>query len=224
MYKHLAVDRPFSLFAVLLAATLLIPAAGGASDHSLPSTPDPNASYLFFLHNWYVEQYGPDKDCRYADILTALSKNGWIVVSEIRPSGAEVPKWAEHTAGQVERLLAAGVPAGNIVVSGHSKGAMIVLATAGLLENPDIRYVLLAGCGIGKGSAPYPDFGRLKGRFFSEIADTDTVAEPCVKYFDKSGEGCSFKETIFKNSAGHKLFFAPESLWVDPIFTWLASE
>ena len=50
-------------------------------------------------------------------------------------------------AGQVGRLLAAGVPPSNVTVVGASKGGWLTLETAAELGRDDARSVVLAGCG-----------------------------------------------------------------------------
>jgi hypothetical protein len=38
-----------------------------------------SAEYLFFLHNYYVEKHGPNRDCKYYDLLNAFEDRGFTV-------------------------------------------------------------------------------------------------------------------------------------------------
>lgn len=190
---------------------------------SFPDDIDPSANYLFFLHNYYVEVNGPDGDCKYEDLLQAFVDEDFFVVSEIR-SGKIVPcTYASKTAAQVNALLAAGVPPQNITVAGHSKGGVIALCVASQLQNEGINYVIMAGCeieGIKKYNM-YPDFSNLKGRVLSVYADSDTVAGSCGQAFSMSVGGLTDTEMKISSDQGHRLFFAPSSVWLTPVSGWL---
>ncbi len=198
-------------------------AHSGQAAYGLPSNIDPSARYLFFIHNYYVEKNGPEGECKYNDILTAFSNNGFVVISEVR-TGKIVPcTYAEKVANQVGTLLDSGVPPKNIIVGGHSKGGVITLCVAAKLENPKVNFVVMAGCEI----APvikfklYPDFKKLKGRILSVYAATDSIANSCEGAFSMASKELSKTEIKLKSDAGHRLFFAPEKLWLDPVITWI---
>lgn len=189
----------------------------------LPDNIDTSASYLFFLHNYYVETNGPDGDCKYDDILKAFSDHNYVVVSEVR-SGKIVPcTYAKKVVELIENLTNSGVPPENIIVAGHSKGAVIALCVSAQLANPKINYIIMAGCeiaGIQKYKL-YPDFKNLKGRILSIYADSDKVAGSCEKSFSESTDGIVYSEILLKNASGHRLFFKPEDIWITPIMKWI---
>ncbi len=209
---------------LILFVCIFAPAAySDQGSHGLPSDTDPSAQYLFFLHNYYVEKNGPDKDCRYQDILKAFEEKGFIVISELR-SGKIVPcTHGAKVAGQVNKLLESGVPPENIVVSGHSKGGVIALCAASLLENPRINYVIMAGCEIApiKKYKMYPDFAKLKGRILSIYAGSDKIAGSCENAFSMTSEGIFSSEVKLASNAGHRLFFAPDEIWLSPVVEWI---
>jgi triacylglycerol esterase/lipase EstA (alpha/beta hydrolase family) len=135
------------------------------ASYEMPSTIDSLARYVFFLHNYYVEMHGPNGACKYHDILKAFTGNGFTVISEVR-SGEIVPsEYAQKIVRQVKRLLDAGVSSERITVAGHSKGGVITLCVASQLGNPNIGYIIMAGCDIKPLAQAYPDFTRLKGNF-----------------------------------------------------------
>ena len=71
------------IFVIFLMGFASIPHAMTTS-YEIPSNIDPSARYLFFLHNYYVEQHGPNGACRYYDILKTFADEGFTVISEVR--------------------------------------------------------------------------------------------------------------------------------------------
>ncbi len=191
------------------------------ASYEIPSNIDPSARYLFFLHNYYVEKHGPNGACKYHDILKAFADNGFTVISEVR-SGKIVPsEYAKKIVRQVKRLLDAGVSPERITIAGHSKGGVITLCAASQLGNPKIGFIIMAGCEIKPLAQAYPDFIRFKGDFLSIYASSDSIASSCQKVFSKSIIGISNREITLKSDKGHRLFFQPEDIWIEPVMTWL---
>jgi hypothetical protein len=189
--------------------------------YEIPSTIDRSARYLFFLHNYYVEKHGPKGACKYHDILKAFADNGFTVISEVR-SGKIVPsQYAQKIVRQVKRLLDAGVPPERITVAGHSKGGVITLCVASQLGNPKIGFIVMAGCDIKSLAQAYPDFTQLKGEFLSIYASSDSIANNCQNVFSKAIIGICYKEMKLKSEKGHRLFFQPEEIWVEPVMAWI---
>lgn len=189
--------------------------------YKMPSAIDRSTRYFFFLHNYYVEKHGPEGACKYYDILRVFSDNGYNVISEVR-SGKIVPsEYAQKITRQVKRLLDAGVPPENITIAGHSKGGVITLCVAAQLRNPKISFIVMAGCEIRSLTRAYPDFTQLKGNFLSIYASSDSIASSCNELFSKAIIGISNKEITLKSEKGHKLFFQPENIWIEPVMNWL---
>lgn len=214
----------FVIFIPILFLNLSVATSISAEITSeVPENINASSSYLFFLHNYYVETKGPDGDCKYYDIIKMFADHGFDVVSEVR-SGKIVPcTYAEKVVGQVKILLESGVSPEKIVIAGHSKGAVIALCAAAQLANPKINYIIMAGCeiaGIQKYKM-YPDFKYLKGRILSIYANSDTIAGSCEKAFSESSEGFVYKEIMLKNEGGHRLFFKPENTWLSPTINWI---
>ncbi len=170
-----------------------------------------------------MEKKGPEGDCKYNDILKAFADRGFIVVSEVR-TGKIVPcTYAEKVVKQLRTLLDSGVPPQNITVGGHSKGGVISLCVASKLENPKINFVAMAGCEIAtvKKFQMYPDFKNLKGRILSIYASSDSIANSCDATFSKASEELYDTEIKLNSDAGHKLFFTPKEIWLDPVIGWI---
>ena len=223
--RELVITSSFKMILVLqvVIGLLMVSSAGANQEYAMPDQIDPKAHYFFFLHNYYVEKNGPDGQCKYGEILNTFAAKGFFVVSELR-SGKIVPcEYSTKIVSQVKKLLAAGVPPGNIVVSGHSKGGAIALCVSSQLNNPDVRFVIMAGCEIAgiKKYKMYPDFVTMKGKVLSIYADTDTVAGSCKSSLNQSDAELQAEETVITSALGHRLFFAPDDIWVTPVSDWL---
>ena len=191
------------------------------ASYEMPSAIDSSARYVFFLHNYYVEKHGPNGACKYHDILKTFTDNGFTVISEVR-SGKIVPsEYAKKIVRQVKKLLDAGVPPERVTIAGHSKGGVITLCAATQLGNPNISYIIMAGCEIKLLAQGYPDFTRLKGNFLSIYASSDSIANSCQNVFSKAIIGICYKEMKLKSEKGHRLFFQPEDIWVEPVMAWI---
>jgi hypothetical protein len=192
----------------------------------VPAKIDPGARYLFHMHGWVVEEYGPDGAVRtgywWRWTLEAFADRGFVVISEAR-SHTDVQAYALAVARQVARLRAAGVPSDHITVTGMSKGGVITVLTTATIADPNVRFVVLAGCvpgwdnGIRTG---FQAFGRApQGRVLSMYDRYDSDVWSCSRYL-RNSPGLTFKEMIFDAGLGHALFYKPARLWVDPAVAW----
>lgn len=207
---------------VISAVSFTATSWSGQTSYDMPAKPDPLSKYFIFLHNYYVETAGPDGACKYYDILKTFAEKGYTVISEVR-TGSIVPReYAEKPAGWVKKLLDSGVPPENIMVGGHSKGGVIALWVASKLQNPKVGFVIMAGCEISPLGNAYPDLKTLKGRMLSIYAASDSVAGSCEKAFSTAAGGLFAKEIKLESDAGHRLFFVPDRLWIDPVTEWMA--
>lgn len=216
-----------SFVALLLVSGYAIAAERHLSD--VPASPDRNAHYLFYLHGGFLEMH-PDgtvnprlgKAYDWSGNINALAAHGVVVISEIRDRDTRPPEYARKVVSQIERLIAAGVPARRITVSGHSKGGAIANIVAGMAQNGELGFVNMAGCGAG------PRFGRqferftkrrgseLQGRFLSLYDDSDDIAGSCRPLVE-AGATIEFSEKVFSTGQGHGLFYGPDKRWIDAI-------
>jgi hypothetical protein len=193
----------------------------------VPAKIDPGARYLFHMHGWVVERWGPAGAVKvdgyyWRWTVEAFADRGFVVLSEARPDHTDVQAYALKVARQVARLRAAGVPSDHITVTGMSKGGVITVLTTAAIADPNVRFVVLAGCvpawdnGIRTG---FQAFGRAQGRVLSMKDRYDNDVVSCSHYF-RDSPGLTFKEMIFNAGRGHALFYTPDPLWVDPAVAW----
>ncbi len=185
---------------------------------------DPGGRYLFYLHGQIVEDQGPRPEhpqlgiYEYQAIRDTLAALGFSVISEARPAGTDVWTYARKVRGQVEQLLAGGVPPERITVAGHSKGGAIAILTSSLLQNDRINYVFLACCGDWMIANPRID---LRGRILSIYDVGDTFAFPCQRAFQHTDHPLDAREIQIDTGWGHGAFYRPMAEWLEPMVAWV---
>jgi hypothetical protein len=206
----------------LLCLALHVSAAPGAVHEDVPAAIDPSARYLIYLHGRIVEMQGRQAVSpefgryEYDAILQALASKGLVVISEVRGTDTG-PAYAKKVAGQVRKLLAAGVPANHVTVAGFSKGALLARAASAELGKPDVRFVIMAGCG--PRAAQSIKAGALKGRILSLYDQADAMAGSCRPLF-ATAPGLESKEVRLTIGMGHGVFFTPRKEWIDLVADW----
>lgn len=219
-----------ALLLTILASPLVFTAIASAdSFDTVIASPDPQAKYFFYLHDELMEEQGINTTSKrygpylYERIITHFKDRGLTVINEIRTE-TNPNQYAATITTQVRRLLATGIPAGNITVGGFSKGGYIALLVASSLGNPDVGYAIMAGCGRGRKNSAFDLFlrrnrgSRLKGRIYSIYAGSDLEAGSCRPAIEQSsGEGLRFRETRLKSGKGHGLFYQPRPEWLEPV-------
>lgn len=215
-------------------ASSCVAAGAGEVTNSLPDAPDKAARYLIYLHGSGIDRTGVDRAREnFRGNARGLADHGFSVIAEVRPQGAirKVPEdldaYARKIAAQVENLLKAQVPARNITIVGYSRGGAIALMVSGFVGNPEVGYVILAGCvsegGAFKQFVPMllSDYAtKLKGRFLSLVDEADPDFSSCSTYFSKAPEKPDQKETILRTGKGHVLFSDPLDVWIRPVAEW----
>ena len=191
-----------------------------------PDNPDRNKSYLFYLHGLIVEEAGirPKSEehgyYEYQLILEELAREGFVVISEARQKGTQVKPYAEKIASQVKKLMAEGVPPGNITLVGASKGGIICAYISNMLQEREIHYMFLAGlfekCLIDENL-------KLYGNVLSIHDRSDKLSITPSLYFKRSAGLGQFEETILDLDIGHGLIYRPIREWIDPLLQWLAN-
>jgi hypothetical protein len=214
----------FSLVLVLIAGSGSLAAADATPQRifsDVPPVVDKGAHHLFYQHGRILELQGrnavsPDfGPYQYDAILQAFAARGFTVIGELRQGDAGRP-FVEKLAGQVRRLLAAGVPARNVTLVGASKGGFLTLAAAAELQQPELSYVVLAGCG-----ASTVAFGpKLRGRFLSIYDSNDRFTPSCAATFQKATSLGAHEEIVLKLGLDHGLLYRPHEEWVGPATDW----
>jgi len=196
----------------------------GAVLTEVPERVDPGGRYLFYLHGQIVEDQGPRPEhpqlgiYEYQVIRDTLAAGGLNVISEARQAGTDVWTYAQKVKGQVEKLLAAGVPPQRIIVAGHSKGGAIAILTSSLLQNDRINFVFLACCGDWMIANPRVD---LRGRILSIYDTGDEFAFPCQRAFQHTDHPLDAREIEIDTGWGHGAFYRPMAEWLEPMMTWV---
>jgi hypothetical protein len=187
--------------------------------------------YLFYLHGKIIEDQGIPRPrsekfgyYEYEKILATFRNRGFTVRSEIRPAKTEVRAYAEKVAGEVHRLLQAGVPPGHITVVGASKGGVIAIITSALLHNRDVNFVFLACC-YEAALKNLQDTGmQVAGNILSIYDSTDdTGCGSCQGFFTSAlGKKLgSTKEIVLHMGLGHGILYRPLSEWVESVIAWV---
>ena len=211
------------------AATATTPAAttpAGIVVDGFPTTPDPGARYVVYLHGRIIEDQGraatsPEFGRYELDaILRALARPGVVVVGEVRPQGADPAAAAAHVVTELRRLREAGVPAASLAVVGASKGGLIAMLASTQHADRDTAWVLMGNCN--QWVRDHYDV-RLHGRVLSIHEASDDVGGSCEPIFAASPELAARREIRLTTGRGHGFLYQPLAEWVEPAVEWIAA-
>ncbi|HEV7844218.1 MAG TPA: alpha/beta hydrolase [Pyrinomonadaceae bacterium] len=195
----------------------------GAIFHDVPEKVDVKARYLFYLHGRIIEEKGiRPTDARfgvyeYEQILDALSREGFLVISEARAKGTDPKEYAQKVAGQIQTLLQKNVPPQNITVVGASKGAIITMIVSTALKNREVNFVIMSNCN----DWVLENFDvDLYGNVLSIYDYKDEFGQTCRKIFDKASGLNRSKEIVLQLGTGHAVLYKPLREWIDPATQW----
>jgi hypothetical protein len=188
-----------------------------------PAESGPAATYVFYLHGQLIEDQGrrpthPEFGLyEYDEILRRLAEDGRVVVSEARAKDTDPEVYSDKVAGQIEALLAGGVPGRQITVIGVSKGAVIAMLVSTKVRSPEVGYVILANCNdwvtehflIG-----------LHGQVLSIYEATDSVGGTCRPIFAQSKQIGSHREIRLETGLRHGFLYRPLKEWIEPAIAW----
>lgn len=191
---------------------------------TVPTKPDSNGKYLFYLHGLIIEEAGirPKSEehgyYEYELIVSELARAGFIVISEPREKGTEVIPYAKKVVSEVENLLEHGVVPGNITVVGASKGGVIAAYVSSILCHNDINFVFLAGlfekCLVDKDL-------KLYGKVLSIHDSSDKLSITPPLYFQRSEGLGDFKEIVLNLGLGHGVIYKPYGEWMEPLLDFV---
>ena len=192
----------------------------GDTVSSVPDEPDKSGRYIFYLHGSVEESEGSTD--KYDTAVDAIAGGSATVISEVRDD-TDPNEYAKKLKGQVSSLISKGVPASNITVSGFSKGAIIALAASSVINNPDVNYVLLAGCSDDLNEKYNVDPTKAVGRILAIYDSGDEKFGSCDGEVNASKK-VTFEEVELDSGKGHKLFRIPKDKfieqWCDPLLSW----
>jgi len=181
--------------------------------------------YLIYLHGRIIEEQGrrPTDPAygtyEYDAILDSLGHAGFEVLSEQRPPKTDSDAFARHVAGQVDSLLALGVPPRAITVIGFSKGGWIAILASAKLQNSAVSFVFMGACG--PWAFDKADL-HVAGRMLSLFETSDSLGVSCAPMFARRSAGSEVREIALSLGKGHGTFFQPRSAWLDPAVAWAA--
>jgi len=188
--------------------------------NAIPSAPEASSKYVFYLHGSAEEESGVSS--KYTTAVNAVSSGSANVISHVR-GYTEPNEYAKKIKKQVESLIAKGVSAKNITISGFSKGAIIALSAANIINNTDINYVLLAGCSDELNDKYSVSTEQVTGRILSIYDAGDEKFGSCDGVVNVTGKS-QFKEIELDSGKGHALFRIPKDKfieqWRDPLLEW----
>lgn len=204
------------LIAVLVSAALMAGSFGfvHAAD-----------KHLFYVHGCCIKNKSDPKAKAYETIVQNLKNSGFDVHFELRTadihdSDTQAVAYAATIADQVRDLLAKGITPEDITVAGYSLGSRITLVASGLIANPKLNFVLLAGCPINSPATPI-DYFKVKGRILSVRDAKDEKFGSCD---GRLPEDVTYKELVLNSGEGHSVFRLGDSkylkLWIEPLVAW----
>jgi hypothetical protein len=187
-----------------------------------PAKADPAATYLFYLHGRIVQEQGREAVSpkygryEYDAILARLAEAGLVVLSEVRPKDMEPSAYAGRVAGQIRRLLDAGVPARRITVVGASMGGYIAMLVSNRLTVREIGYVFMGSCDedtlkLGDG---------LHGEVLSIFEATDELEQSCAPQFARAGGLGRHAEVRLETGLHHGFLYRALPEWIGPVVRW----
>lgn len=181
-------------------------------------------SYLFFLHNRFLEEQGLEGvhpeygKVEYNEILTKFRNAGFEVISEIRPKDADANEYIAKVSAQIRELLASGVKPTEITVVGTSKGGYIAKGVSAFLKNKYINYVFI-GCCNQEDSVNKAEY---YGNILSIYDISDNLGTSCLMnkaQFQKKNIPHS-KEIKLKTGLKHGFLYKALPEWIKPTINW----
>lgn len=186
--------------------------------------------HLFYLHGCCVKGQDDPKVKVYQSIVQDLQSAGYNVHFDLRfadvgDNDAAVQSHAKKIADDVKALLAKGVAPSDVSIAGYSLGSMTALVASGLVANPQVNVVLLAGCPINPAIKVNIDFSKVQGRVLSIHDSKDVKFGACQ---GRLPSGLTFKEVLLNSGEGHAVFKSLDAnqlnLWKQPMLDWIAKK
>jgi hypothetical protein len=216
--------------AVLIAAAAVVTGPGSEAAQSAQK----GRRHVIYLHGRIIQTQqnrrpnSPEFGYYELDkIVAAFRSRGFVVTGEMRPKTATVSEAADRVVEQIRGLLKKGVPPDHVAVVGGSMGASITMLTSVRLQNPDVRFVMLAACPVegarelraseGKGPA---------GHFLSITEASDEMTRACAFWKDDAMSKepqPRVREIVLRTGLGHGFIYRPLPEWLNPVVEWLSA-
>lgn len=185
-------------------------------------TTEASSELVIYLHNaWYETHKDGTPHPKFGtyhlgDIHAALKGEGALLAPS-RAADADPVEAANQVVKLIRSEIAGGRSPSQIKVVGASKGGVIAMIASTQLEDPDIRWVIIAGCSKGALEAYSP---KLTGRVLSIYETSDTVAGACPKDSDLTLSTTKFEEIKTETGLDHGFLFRADPIWVEPARNW----
>jgi hypothetical protein len=191
----------------------------------VPQRIDTKALYLFYISGYLVEAGNTRPTSprfgvyEYEQILDTFKQGGFVVISEARQQSPEIEPYAAKVAGQIRRLLEAGVPPERITVVGASQGSWMAMLVSTYLENRHVNFVFISGCSADEGLLKLVN---LHGNvlFIYEKTDIWPGTRPCHRFRDDATGLSEYKEVETNTGQRHGFLYRPMKEWVEPAIAW----
>lgn len=216
----------YGLITLGLLVSYAVVSAAHQDEPSAASLAPADEYYLFYLHGRIVEEQGAEAVSErfgpyaYQEILQVFADRGFVVRSEVRKKNTDVHEYANRLTNQIEKLLDKKVAPQRITVVGASKGAMIAMLTSTKLQNPDVNFVLIAGC---SDWAEKNLTINLCGRILSIFEKSDELGRSCQAIFSASSCKPIIQEIELDTGKEHGMLYQPLPEWVEPTVRWAQS-
>ncbi|MCR9085843.1 MAG: hypothetical protein NXH97_03765 [Rhodobacteraceae bacterium] len=212
--------------ATLVWALLATASQAGELYQDFPDRFTPDHRYIIYVHGRIIETEGIDPVSErfgryeYTQIVDALAQGDAAVIAPVRKGDTDAFAYADHLAAQIERMVAQGVSPEHITLAGFSKGGYIILLTANRLQNPSVRYVVMAGCvaGIVDGSDANAD--GLQGAVLSMVEAADDLGFSCAPLFSRNPQLAYVRDVTFQAGTGHGFFYRADPAWIAEVLSW----
>lgn len=182
-------------------------------------------SYIFFLHNKFVEEHNLNEShpeygkAEYNEILNSFRKDNFIVLSEIRSKNTNVPNYAKKIVKQIQKLLKKGVAPNKITVIGTSKGGYIAQYVSTYLANPNVNFVFI-GCFNNSEIEEMPEI-NFCGNILTIYEKTDIFGVSAIRRKETSKLKINhFKEVELNTGLKHGFLFKALDGWIVPCKKW----
>lgn len=182
--------------------------------------------HLIYMQGCCVKKTNGPVAKDYETIVQKLRDAGFNVYFDLRTadvtdSDEQTQAYAAKVSQYVQGLLAKGIAPEDITVSGFSLGSSTALVASGLIANPKVNYVLLAGCPVNANIRVNIDYSKVRGRILSIVDSKDDKFGSCI---GRLPSDATFKEITLDSGEGHKVFRLSDDshlkLWKAPLEAW----
>lgn len=201
--------------------------SSGVLFFSVLSSVQASDKHVFYVHGCCVQSSSDPKAGDYETIVQKLRDSGYKVEFELRTADvgdndSAVQAYAGQIADKIKTLLTNGTAPENITVAGYSLGSMTAMVASGLIANPKVNFVLLAGCPVSANIPVTIDYAKVAGRILSVTDSNDDKFGSCEGKFPGN---ITFKEVQISSGKGHMGFRIAKdkfmSQWMTPMKDWM---